>query len=256
MNTYYDNFLERYDSCFEDGITRQEFASRLCVPKQMLKGFLEKSGMPAPLSPMEHLATRVKEHITNNGGSIRLALEELGEEDAVIKTFSVRRHLRDQGFDWKAYGFMNLILGCYKGGKVLDGGYEVPYGQRRLEVECLICGHTHTISVASFSHAQTQSCAFCPKKPKVHRKHKVLETGETGSLRGLWTIHFADALPYVSLRQKILRDGFYKDESVGLTLVLLDTDDKFIKASLGKGKSRRATQRNKSTPLLNHQQGE
>lgn len=253
MNNIYKRFLDNYDDCFEDGITRKEFAERLCIPKQMLNGFLEKSGKPAPLLPIEYLASRVKEHITNNGGSIRLALEELGEENAVIKSFSVRKHLREQGFDWRMFGFINLELGCYRGGKVLDGGYDLPYGQRRLEVECLKCGHKHSVSVANFSQGQNQSCAYCPKRPKIHRKHKVLETGETGSLMGLWKEYFSNALPYVSLRQKILRNGFYKDESLGLTLVLLDTDDAFIKASLGKGKSRRPIQRTKTTPLLNRQ---
>lgn len=239
MNNIYKRFLDNYDDCFEDGITKKEFAKRLRLSPQALNSYLEQSGKRAPLQPIEYLSLLVKEHITSNGGSIRSALEKLGYDDAGIKTFSVRKHLQKQGFDWRYYAYIGLELGTYRAGVIVDGAYDLPFARRRINVVCLNCGHEHTILVSNFSSGASHRCAYCPKQSRVHRAHRIIETGEVGSLRKLWRNNFNGCLPYVSLRQKVMRKGFFKDEASGLTIVLLDTDDAVAQISLVKGNQKR-----------------
>lgn len=239
MTNKYQQFLEDYDRYFEDGITQKEFAKRLGLSAPALSKYLVQSGKREPIQPTVYRAGLVRDYITNNGGSIVNALIHLGFDNPYSLSFPIRKHFYKEGWEFRYYKFVGLELGTYRGGLMVEGAYDLPYNQRRIEVECLNCGHKHSIAISSFSCGNNHKCIHCPQQERIHRKHLLVETGEVGSLLGLWKSNLRESLPYPSLRYRINRDGYYKCDETGLTVVLLDTEEPRIKASLEKGKGER-----------------
>lgn len=231
MRINHDDLHRLYHKHFDDGISCKELASRIGVTPVRLSQFLKATGLPKPLHPSILRAQKVKEWILTKGGTIPLVLMKMGYsfKQAHNLTPAVRHLFIEWGFPYRDYTYFSLIVGNYEGGLLLEGHSDLPQAQKRINVRCLKCGHEHDISFATFSGGRTHTCSHCPNRYKPRRNYKLLETGEISSLRGLWLKHFKEELPYVSLRIKVLRHGFYKSKSENLTLALLDTDEPIAK---------------------------
>lgn len=226
-----DNILHLYSKHYEDGITIKDFANRIGISASRLHQYFNETSHPKPAPPQVVRARKVKEWIINKGGTISLALVGMGysKKDAGNLAPTVRTLLNEWNFPYRDYAFKSLVVGNYEGGVLVEGYEDLPQGKKRINVRCLNCGHEHDISFSIFSGGRTFTCSHCPRRHSQRRKYKVLETGEVSSLRSLWLRYFKEEVPYVSLRIKVLRHGFYKGKSDDFTLALLDTDEAIVK---------------------------
>ena len=218
-------FLLRYDGLRAQGLNKKQMSEQLGIKAETLPKLIKKHNKPQPLTTAEVWGNRVREYIESNGGTIKGALAALGSKSTSHPKV-VRNYFKKVGFDPSRYIYKGITLGCYRGGVISEEEAGKRWGIRRIPVTCLQCGSEHLLLVSQFSAGKNAHCSECPSQERNRRLFLIVETQEC--FETLSQVHrefFSHEIHYLTLRRRLLTDGFCKSKDGSITVTLANNEN-------------------------------